>query len=511
LTDAFDTPKVARGTLYFAGEKIANRMMALGFSAAIARILTQADIGLYSLLTFATSAFAAFTYLAIHMASTKFVSDAIGRQDYSAAGAAAKGGRRLLLLVSLPSLALGVIVSPWVAGLGLASEEHGLLVALAFTSAFFLNIAMLLYGEMLGLGMFLRAAMANLIHGTSHYGIGLLFAILGFGVLGLVSGWIVAGMIVVLASLWFLKGKLKSDHIMSSKTILSFSAPVAIAGILNLFHNWADVTLLYTLTGNLETTGVYFLMVSGATILSFIWVSIGRVTFPLISASYAKTGKAGLTEPIRIASRLLNIFVIPLGVSLAAVAPTAIEALFGKSYLSGSISLSILAATSILPAYSTLQMDVMKGIGYTKHFLSIGVTALLVDVVVVTILAGPLGTIGGAIARVFLWGTSVIIGYWVLRKKVKMPFGEGLFRSLMLAIVMGLSLVLTDQFFLIPYSQPLQVRILTDLVVFGLVGIVAGRGRGVFKHRDFELMKQALPSRLAGAVDRVSRLLIWEH
>ena len=511
MTDAFDTPKVARGTLYFAGEKITNRMMALGFSAAIARILTQTDIGLYSLLTFATSAFTAFTYLAIHMASTKFVSDAVGRQDYSAAGAAARGGRRLLLVVSIPSLAVGVLVSPWVASLGLASEEHGLLVALAFTSAFFLNIAMLLYGEMLGLGMFLRVAMANLIHGTSHYGVGLLFAILGFGVLGLVSSWIVAGIIVVLASLWFLKGKLKSNYILSSKTIISFSSPVAAVGILNLFYNWVDVTLLYTLTGNFETTGVYFLMVSGATVLSFFWVSIGRVAFPLISASYAKTGQAGLVEPIRVATRLLNIFVIPLGVSLAAVAPTAIETLYGESYLSGSLSLSILAATSILPAYSTLEMDVMKGIGYTKHFLSIGVAALLVDVVAVTILAGPLGTTGGALARVFLWGTSVIIGYWVLRKKVKIPFGEGLFRSLMLAIVMGLSLVLAEQFLLIPYSQPLQVRILTDLVVFVLVGIVAGRGLRVFKRHDFELMKQALPSRLTGLVDRASQLLIWDR
>jgi O-antigen/teichoic acid export membrane protein len=196
---------------------------------------------------------------------------------------------------------------------------------------------------------------------------------------------------------------------------------------------------------------------------------------------------------------------------LAAVAPTAIETLYGESYLSGSLSLSILAATSILPAYSTLEMDVMKGIGYTKHFLSIGVAALLVDVVAVTILAGPLGTTGGALARVFLWGTSVIIGYWVLRKKVKIPFGEGLFRSLMLAIVMGLSLVLAEQFLLIPYSQPLQVRILTDLVVFVLVGIVAGRGLRVFKRHDFELMKQALPSRLTGLVDRASQLLIWDR
>jgi hypothetical protein len=68
-------------------------------------------------------------------------------------------------------------------------------------------------------------------------------------------------------------------------------ALILISKALGLAQGWADITILYALTGRPAVTGIYYLASAGATLLAIFWVAISMVILPLMSSEEARVGK----------------------------------------------------------------------------------------------------------------------------------------------------------------------------------------------------------------------------
>ncbi|OLD08549.1 MAG: hypothetical protein AUI95_02875 [Crenarchaeota archaeon 13_1_40CM_3_52_4] len=134
--------------------------------------------------------------------------------------------------------------------------------------------------------------------------------------------------------------------------------------------------------------------------------------FPSFSFSYTNQGPDAVSSKLGVATRLVNLTVLPAGVSLAAIASTALEAVFGASLANQAVPFAILALTIIFSAQSLLLITTLQSIGRTAHILGINLAATLIDLVTVGLGAGLLGTTAGAIGRALLAVTMVLLAWF---------------------------------------------------------------------------------------------------
>lgn len=109
---------------------------------------------------------------------------------------------------------------------------------------------------------------------------------------------------------------------------------------------------------------------------------------------------------------------LPLGATFSALSQTVIEIVYGPPYLSGSIPLAILAGTNIFMGLSALFIAAIQGIGETKILIKIGASAAATDIILVAILANPLGNMGASIGRVAVFAVTSFLGYRYLRSRI---------------------------------------------------------------------------------------------
>src|SRR5205807_4645819 len=95
--------------------------------------------------------------------------------------------------------------------------------------------------------------------------------------------------------------------------------------------------LLQAILGQFGTTGAYYLVVASVSFLSILWTPTAGALYPALSSSYNTQGPTGVSENLGIATRLVNLTVLPTGTSLTVIAPTALGAVYGPSLVAGAV------------------------------------------------------------------------------------------------------------------------------------------------------------------------------
>ena len=284
--------------------------------------------------------------------------------------------------------------------------------------------------------------------------------------------------------------------------------PVFVSAIVVLFQSWGDIALLQTLVGQLQVTGAYYLTVSSVAFLSILWGPLASALYPALSSGFSSQGIKAVSERLAVAFRLVNITVLPMGVALAAVAPTALEIVYGPSLAGQALPFAILAMTVVLTAQGAILVATLQAVGRTRPLLKVYLMATILDLGAVVVLAKTLGTTAGAIGRVILGLSIFLLAFRSLRPTLYAPVTQGLFNAVLLAVGTAAPLLLTDQFM----TQQLLVRPLLRLpiilIVFAASFLIISRTLLIFKETDFDLLRSALPSVIHRYVGLLQRLLV---
>jgi len=284
-------------TLYLRVQQLIQYLAAFIFYAGVARFITQAEVGLWSILAASTAVFTTLTLFGLPVATQKYVSENYGRGDLDSAALISRLGFRIVVTSTLPALTVVLLLSPSLSTLILGGPEYTIPFILILSASAILNFTALYGADMLGLGMYLEVAIQNLAFILISRASGLALAYRGNGLLGLASGWLIGALSCLILSIYLMRRKLPkpSKHPRDLyRTVFNYSYPVWILAIITLAQSWADITILYALTGRAAVTGIYYLASAGATLLAIFWVAISTVILPLMSSEEARVGKQAL-------------------------------------------------------------------------------------------------------------------------------------------------------------------------------------------------------------------------
>jgi len=506
LTDStfFNVP---RGTAYITYQQVATLAASFVYYVLLIHVLNLAEIGEVSILAVVLYVFTTITQLSIPEASTRFISANVRSQDRSAATAITRTSLRLLLIFAGPGLVFALVATPWIGLTVFKTADAGLLLVVTFASGFLLDLTSLYGAYFLGLGRYADMVYQNILYAPLSRGLGLVLAYGGLGLLGIPVGWVISAFATLLLSLYLWKGNPSGANGYPVRPLLVFGLPLFASAIVSLLQNWGDVAILQGIVGEFGTTGAYYIVISSVTFLSILWTPVAGALYPALSHSYASSGPTAVTSRLGVAMRLVNLTVLPAGTALAAVAPTALEAVYGNALGNQAIPFAILAATIIFPAHSLLLITTLQAIGRTKPILGISLAAVLIDFSTVGLGAAALGTTAGAIGRALMAISMTALAWLSLRKFAHIPITNGLSKAFILAIVSAIPLVLIDNFLTVDSRlQPLS-RVPALLGVFVICFFAASRAISAFTQDDFELLENALPGFLGRPLALLQRLL----
>jgi O-antigen/teichoic acid export membrane protein len=497
---------VPRGTAYLTTQQIITYTSYLIFYVALARILTKPEVGQISLLLAAQAAFVALTQLGLPSAATRYISGSVGRGDRQTAGAVARTILRLSILVAATGFAIAAFVSPLIGPSVIGSADAGTLLILTFISALLLDFILLYGAYFIGVGAYARNLYQNALYIPLSRGLSLLLAFLGYRVTGIVLGWVIGGLVAIIFSTYLWHGQLPTQNSHPIKPLLAFSLPVFGSALIVFGQQYGDITILQGILGQLSTTGAYYLIVSSVSFLSVLWIPVTQALYPALSASHAKGGTEAVSERLAVAFRLTNLAVLPLGAALAAIAPTALELVYGPAYVSQAGIFAILALATIFTAQGAILTISLQAIGRARQALIVTLVSTVVGLITVASTVGVLGTLGGALGRMVLAAGTVILARRSLGFSVKTHTENALPIAVLLGVGVGVPLAIVDDL-LIGHLSPFR-RLPILVGVFALAFLAISRTFKIFRASDFAILKDALPHRVHSQLRAIEHLIV---
>ena len=468
--------------------------------------LTPTDLGVLSVLSFIAGALLLST-LTLPIALTKLVSEHLGRNESQKAASVQRTVTRSVVIFSSIGSIIVMVLSVPLSIYFWGVPEDFLLIILISTSAFLMNVKVLYDSGLQALRLFGKIALTTVTYILSSRIIAIILALLDFGVLGVLIGYIVGGFIGAILAIAFTRGKFSSvDNKTPMKPLLQFSFPLFLSSLAIFVFDQADILILASLTFDYALVGIYSIAVRSLLVISVIWQPIMVTVFPVVSAHFGLQNPEGVSNALKMTSRYLAYTVIPVCVLLASVAPSALTVFYGPDYASGAASLAILAFSIVAFALFTLLTTTLTAMGKTKQVLQINITSALFTITLLLSLVPIFQSIGAATTRLIVQVMSLIIAAYVLRRYVKVQLdGEALWKSIVASIVtvpflFVLESTITKTF---PVVQVLFIEILTA----GLVYLTSLYVLKALNAQDFELLKTSFPKFLSKFINIFQKIM----
>lgn len=337
----------------------------------------------------------------------------------------------------------------------------------------------------------------------------ILLVFLGFGVTGVILGWLVAEIVAIIvfgaAATKDVPGEATS---IDMRSVLAFAIPSLAFQTVDVTIQNTDRIILVQLTG-LEPLGIYDVILGLLFMMSFVSLTIASSLYPIftrirLDVEDREGGNEKLGHVATILVRYILILLLPLGTIVAMNSEAFLRILFGAPYAefpNAPIVLSILVlAYSLWGATYGLQ-TVLRSTGETRFFIYSGLGIILFEIVGCYWLTAAFGLLGGAVVRasyiIFLLSAAVLR---LRQKDVRIQRGavSSASRILLASIVSSLFV-----FFLNPGG-------LLELVLFSLAGLMVYLailfGMKEINELDFRLAKSLLPGSMRGFLDKIESL-----
>ncbi len=499
---------VIQGTAWITAQQIVVYLASFIFYVVLARVLTKAEVGVVSLLGAAMAGFNVFTLIALPQASTRYISRHLGAGQEVLAGSVVRTTLRLAVLVSVPTAVVAAFFSPQLNRVFFPQgQDYVLALVVVFVVGVVIDLYLLYGAYMLGAGMYAEYAYQTILYVPLSRGLGLVLALIGFRVLGIVYGWLIGG-VAALALSWYLwRNRLPQPSHYPLRPLLGFMLPLFLTSLISFGQQWGDIGVLQIRLGELSTTGGYYLVASSAGFLSAFWFPVANALYPTLSAAHATDDIQGITDRLAIAFRLTNLAVLPTGAIMAALAPTLVNIAFGAPYVVDSIPLALLAVGTILTAQAAIFSTTLQAVGRTRTLFRVTFVAILFDLALVWIIAPYLSAVGAAFGRVVLYGTTVYLSYRSLRGEVRTDPFKGFRRPVILTTGVAVPLFLTDEGLNFLGFRPL-LRIPLLLIVLVSAFLIVSRTFRIFHGGDFAMLKEILPKRFHKILRQVQKLIL---
>jgi O-antigen/teichoic acid export membrane protein len=500
-----DVTRVARGSAYLVTQSLITMLIGTVGFAFVARILTQAEMGVSVVLTLILGFALLVSDLGFSSGLTKYVAEYRGKgTDYtrmSFAGILAKA-----LIAGSTAVICGVMAPILSEGL-LKSTQYTFIFRLFSIDILFACINTTMTSLLIGMDRIKEVAILSTASAFARYALIVSLLLFGFGLTGFVTGGIIGDSIYLVSSI-SLMIKTRSVELCSIretipylKKLAKFSWPLFTTNIVTFLYNWFDRALLLAYTP-LAEVAVYSVAYTAFTALYAIPTALATTLFPYFATQYGKNQHENIAAGVRTSTRYIALLYVPLALGLTITSNAAITFFAGQAYERGD---TVLAALSIFGGISGIGAalgPLLLVFEMTPVVLLINVCSVGVSSALSFLLLPSLGINGIAIVRGVSMIVSLALTVFFLRKRLPIQLDkEATWKSWSAAIVMLVAVGLFER----SYSD--ESLLLLYVLIGGVVYVASLRILKAVNKDDIQLIRSLIGPRAAFIVKIIERIL----
>lgn len=385
-----------------------------GFLLVIAatRSLGSELYGIFTLALSITYVLLGLTNLKVHKAIDYFVPQHLAEDSYSEA----KGTIVSVLLLAVTGAVVGALIlalfSPYLAEFFDEPRLATLLLVLCLLLPL-RSINRVSFVSFTAIKrMDYRVAINYILLPLSKIGLFIILIFMGFEIFSLVFGYILTAALGVSVSIviiyrqipWF--SQVTAQYPVK-RTLISYSAPLALAGIVTTMLGQIDYLLIgYFLES--DSVAVYRVAYELGTGLIIVLTAVTPIFKPMIAEVIGDSQQ--IVSRYRLATRWITILTFPVFATLVLAPKVYLELLFTTEFAVGWPVVIILAVGYLINAVSGPEGMILEGLGYTRVTFLNSVLMLVVNVGLGILLIPRFGIVGAATATAASIGLSATAG-----------------------------------------------------------------------------------------------------
>ena len=420
----------ARGGFFLVSGSFVSTVVLALMAILIGRLLGPELYGQYALSFVITEMLYIFADFGITAGVVKYSASLRAEGKIGRAAKIIKDAILLKTAIGLAFFLLNFALADFFAVTLLNRPELGFYIRLASVSIIFQVLISVATSAYLGLDKTHYNALTMNIQAVSKAIISIALVLLGFSiagaVLGHVAGYIIAGVFGSSILLLILRkySENSDDNIgftQTSKTLISYGIPLYLSAILGGFAYPYQSFILAIFTTNIDIGNLK----AAANFYALITV----VSAPITTALFPAFSKLDLAMDDKIktffkfANKYTTILIVPIATLLIIFSKEIIQIVYGSTYQTAAIFLSIHCLLYFLVGLGFLSLtSLFNGLGKTRITLKISLIALLTILILYPILAKAYGVPGVIVAGISAVAASTCYGMYVAKRNFKIEF-----------------------------------------------------------------------------------------
>lgn len=243
-----------------------------------------------------------------------------------------------------------------------------------------------------------RTYIEDLLYPVSRIVLLLVLLAVGMGVLAAGFAYLIAAMLAFLGSHVLLNRlmPLRGSFDLHASEMMRFSAPLLIAGILDMLLVQTDTLMLGYFRPSAEV-GLYNAAYPLAYGVTMLLTAFGFIYYPMISRLDADDEGAEIAVIYRIVAKWVFVLTFPLVVVFVVFPSDVLAVFFGTSYAAGGTALAILTVGFFISTATGRNRHTISALGYSKVLMVTSLVAFTLNVVLNLLLIPRYGSTGAAV------------------------------------------------------------------------------------------------------------------
>jgi O-antigen/teichoic acid export membrane protein len=501
----------ARGMLSISIKDLTSTMAGVVFFVLVARYLPDVDdLGFLTGLQTLILMFMTLSALGLPNSATRFISTYIGSGRTDRANSLyplifvlcilASAGFSFLLYNVSPILSVSLFHGPEYTYLIQAASVDVFLSSMIFTCIF------LLYASR----QFAKVAAFSIVNSIIKFSLAFILFVNGWGLYGIVIGLIVGDAIalslfvIALIPKILVRDRLPLLSTLTElKPLFKFSFPLYGAMILNFVSSRIDIYFLMILS-TLYAVGIYSPALFVANTFLLILIAIDQGLLPVTARFFGKNGLVNFKYISRSASRYLFLFYFPLGITIAASAPSLIAIVMGERFIDSTYPVMIIVIAITLTSPVIIFNNLLRSAGFSGILLKNEAISISVQILLLIFMIPALGIIGAATSKFVSRFVYLIYPFIKLNRLGALDYDRrALKKGLTGSCIIGILIIIID---LLITSSPFDL--LFSYVISFTVYLFFLRVTHALNKDDVEFLDKILMGKMRWLMTVLSKIVI---
>lgn len=464
-------PKVRVGTAYLMTAQAVFFVSAYAMHIILGRYLGPVEYGIFGVVLYAATMIRTFVAAGIPMAAARYIA-----ADPSNAEGIFQRSFQLQAILAFLISALFFIAAPELARL-LGDAGLAPLFRIVAPITVFFGIFFLVNQYYNGLRRYrtqsLWLAVSYILRALCTVSL----AVIGWRVMGAVSGLVLAMAIACLLVLFTRRPGNKTEEPFPASTLISFALPLILASIAQAFLNDLDLMFVKSMVTESAAAGWYTSAKALAYAVPFTFYALSSALYPAVSNAYSSGDTTSLKGYIRKANQLLLVIILPAVIITVGNHQGLIVFFYGANYVEAAPLLSWLVTAFSFLAIFIIHKSIITACGFPKISSVLTLALLPVCVGLQLVMIPVLGIIGAGVAAAL----TFFLGSFSSSLFIALKFRALIKFSVLVRVVITGAILFAVDFLLARF----EVTLFPKLVLLGLIYVGLLKLLGVWRFDQF--------------------------